>query len=83
MEITAPPSLEKFVKEMLRSGYQLPNKVISDCLRLIMERKQDIYMDREELWSEFATALEQLDRSESRPREEVFAELREKLTKCE
>ena len=46
-----------------------------------MERKQDAYMDHEELRRELAIGIQQLDRGERRPGEEVFDELREKLTK--
>ena len=77
--ISLPPELEKLINEKVQSGeYASANEVISESLRLLEEQEELRRIKHEALRQEIAKGIEQLDRGEGIPAEEVFAEIRER-----
>lgn len=77
--MTLPPKLEAIVKEKVESGlYSSSAEVMEEALHLLNERDRLREMRLQELRKEIAKGLEQLDRGEGIPGEQVFEELREK-----
>jgi antitoxin ParD1/3/4 len=71
MSVEIPSEFTPFVDAVIRSGhYHSEADVVADALRLLKRR--------EALAEEIRVGIEQLDRGESVPGEQVFAELRAK-----
>lgn len=79
MNISLNPILDKFINEMVNSGfYNSASEVVRDALRLLQERKASQQMRLAELREEIAKGIEQADRGELSDGDEVFARLRAK-----
>jgi antitoxin ParD1/3/4 len=79
MNVSLSPKLEKLINDKVKTGlYHAASEVIHEGLRLLEERDR-LYQGRlKELRREVKKGLDQLDRGESIPGEQVFAELRAK-----
>ena len=79
MNVSLTPKLEELVSRRVASGlYNSASEVVREALRLLEERDRLREMRLEELRREIAVGLEQLDRGEAVPSEQVFQELRDK-----
>ena len=79
MNVSLTPELDDFVKTQLDGGtYRTASEVVREGLRLLQERKQDRDARLAGLRSKIAAGLEQLERGERIPGEEVFRELRDR-----
>ncbi len=77
MNVSLTPELETLVHDKVESGlYTSASEVVREALRLLRERDQIQQQRLAELRREVAVGLEQLDRGERIPGEQVFAELR-------
>jgi antitoxin ParD1/3/4 len=77
--IMLTPELERLVQEKIESGSCLSaDEVIHTALRLLDERDQMRQRWRAGLQQQVALGLEQLNRGEGIPGEEVFEKLRQK-----
>ena len=84
MHVTLPPELEQLVTAQVQSGrYSSVTEVIREALLLLAEREQHYEVRRQELHHKIAEGLEQLDRGEGIPGEQVFAELEATLDALE
>jgi antitoxin ParD1/3/4 len=79
MDISLPPELEELVRQMVESGqYNSTSEVIQDALWLLYYRDRLREIKLEELRQEIAIGLEQADKGQLTPAEEVFDRLRER-----
>ena len=79
MNVSLTPELVGFVKEQVAGGmYHSSSEVIREGLRLLKEHKEDRRVRLEELRKQIAAGLEQLERGERIPGEDVFRELEER-----
>jgi len=79
MDISLTPELEELVNEKVKSGvYASANEVIREGLRLLQEQEELRKIERENLKHEIEKGIEELDRGEGIPGEQVFAEMRER-----
>lgn len=79
MNVSLTPELETMVHEKVESGlYNSASEVVREALRLMRERDELQRQRLAELKREIAVGLEQLDRGESVPGEQVFEELRQR-----
>ena len=81
MNISITPELEKFVEQEVKSGlYQSASEVIRAGLRRLKEDKERkprfMVSSQAELEEKLLEGIEQLDRGEGIPAEQVFAELK-------
>lgn len=81
MNISITPELEKFVQQEVRTGlYQSASEVIRAALRRLKEDKERkprfMVSTKEELEEKLLEGIEQLDRGEGIPGDQVFAELK-------
>ena len=84
MRVEIPPELEQLVTARVQSGrYNSVAEVILEALLLLEEREQLYEIRRQELRRKIAEGLEQLDRGEGIPGEQVFAELDAELEALE
>jgi antitoxin ParD1/3/4 len=78
MNVSLTPELEKIVAQKVASGrYSSASEVVREALRLFEERERLRELRLEELRKQIAVGLEQLDRGEFVPGEQVFEELKE------
>jgi len=83
VSINLPPDLNSLVERKVTSGqFHSAEEVVAEGLRLLQEReelgKPDFeFSTLEELEAKLAVGLEQLERGEGIPGEQVFAELTE------
>lgn len=71
------PELEKLIAEKVRKGmYHSASEVVREALRLLQERDEVDRLRRDLIRRQVAEGLEQLDRGEGIPGEQVFAEIR-------
>jgi antitoxin ParD1/3/4 len=79
MPLTLTPQLEALVRQKVDAGlYHSPGQVLEEALRLLDERDASRQQRLEELRREIAVGLEQLDRGEGVPGEQVFEALRDR-----
>ena len=81
MNISITPELEKFVQQEVKTGlYQSASEVIRAALRRLKEDKERKprfrVSSKAELEEKLLEGIEQLDRGEGIPGEQVFAELK-------
>ena len=81
MNISITPELEKFVEQEVKTGlYQSASEVIRAGLRRLKEDKERkprfMVSSKAELEEKLLEGIEQLDRGEGIPAEQVFAELK-------
>lgn len=81
MNISITPELEKFVQQEVKTGlYQSASEVIRAALRRLKEDKERkprfMVSTKEELQEKLLEGIEQLDRGEGIPADQVFAELK-------
>lgn len=80
MNVSLTPELEQFIEEKVQSGkYYSASEVISEGLRLLVERDNFNQMRLEALRKEIAIGLEASDRGEVVDGEEAFAEIDEDI----
>jgi antitoxin ParD1/3/4 len=78
MHLSLTPELEHLVQEKVKSGrYLSASEVVQEALRLLEERDALRAQQLEDLRQAVAVGLEQLDRGEAIPGDQVFEELRE------
>jgi len=78
MNVSLTPELEKLVHQKVKSGrYLSASEVVREALRLLEDHDRIAQLRLEELRKQVALGLEQLDRGESVPGQEVEDELRE------
>jgi antitoxin ParD1/3/4 len=79
MNVSLTPELEKLVAEKVESGmYHSASEVIREGLRLLKERDEVRQLGMEELRREIRIGLEQLDRGEGIPGDQVRRELEQR-----
>ena len=81
MNVSITPELEKFVEQEVKTGlYQSASEVIRAGLRRLKEDKERkprfMVSSQAELEEKLLEGIEQLDRGEGIPAEQVFAELK-------
>ncbi len=77
MQVTLPPDLEQRIADRVAAGASASSsEVIEQALRLLFETEAA----RVRLRAEIQIGLDQLDRGETLPGEQVMAELREHFT---
>lgn len=77
MNVSLTPHLEKYVKEKVKSGlYNSSSEVVREALRLMGERDRLRDIRLEELRKEIQVGIDQADRGQLTPGEEVFRQLR-------
>ena len=82
LNVSLTPELERFVNERVASGrYQTASEVIRDALRLLEERHHEREAALAEVRRKIAEGIEAADLGDLHDPEEVFAELRQRLTK--
>lgn len=79
MIVSLTPELEELVQEKVASGrYQSASEVIQEALRLL-EQEEGLRTPRlEEVRKKIQLGLDQLDRGEGIPGEEVYARMKQK-----
>ncbi len=84
MNVSLTPELEQFVADKVKSGrYNSASEVIQEALRLLEEREELRNIQKQKLRQKIAQGLDQLDRGEGLPGDEVFAELDAELDALE
>ncbi|MCI0491205.1 MAG: type II toxin-antitoxin system ParD family antitoxin [Blastocatellia bacterium] len=79
MDISLTPEMEELINEKVKSGmYASASEVIRDGLRLLQEQDELHGIKLETLKREIEKGIEELDRGEGIPGEQVFAEMRER-----
>ena len=79
MHVSLTPQLEEMVKHKVESGlYKSASEVVREALRLLEERDRLREVKLEGLRKEIAIGIEQADRGELTPGEEVFERLRKR-----
>ena len=79
MNVSLTPELEKLVASKVQSGrYQSASEVIREALRLLDDQDQLRAVQLEEVRRKIQTGLDQLDRGEGIPGDQILAELKEK-----
>jgi len=76
MTITLSPEQERVIAEALRSGaYQGPDEVIERALEMFHSQEQWLTTNRQEIDAKIRRGIEQLDRGEGIPENELDAYL--------
>jgi len=79
MNVSLTPELEKLVNEKVKSGqYTSASEVIREGLRLVQEQDELRRIKLQMLRQEIAKGIEQLDRGEGIPGDQVFAEIKKR-----
>ena len=79
MNVSLTPELEKLVSSKVSSGrYQSASEVIREGLRLLDDQDRLRELHLEEVRRKIQTGLDQLDRGEGIPGEEVYARMKQK-----
>ena len=79
MNVTLPSDLQQFVADQVAVGeFDSPSDVICQGLALLRERRSNGEQQLESLRAKIREGLEQLERGEGIPGEQVFEELRER-----
>jgi putative addiction module CopG family antidote len=84
MSLSIPPEFERAVRERVRSGeYRSTDEVLRLCLELLEQEERSEAEKLDALRSDVQHAMDQYDRAEYSPAEEVFARLRATLDRSE
>lgn len=79
MNVELSKELEEVVKSRVSSGrYGSASEVVSDALRLLADRDEQLELNKSELKKKIASGLASLDRGNVVDGEEFFAELERK-----
>ena len=79
MHVSLTPHLEELVRDKVKSGlYNSSSEVVREALRLMEDRDRVREMRLEDLRKEIQIGIDQIDRGEVTPGEEVFRQLRER-----
>ncbi len=79
MSISLTPELDTFVQQKVQSGlYSCASEVVWEALRLLKDRDTIQQQRLAELNREIKTGLDQLDRGEGIPGDQIFAELKQR-----
>lgn len=79
MHVSLTPHLEELVRNKVRSGlHNSASEVVREALRLMDDRDRVREMRVEKLRKEIQIGVDQIQRGEVTPGEEVFRELRER-----
>ncbi len=79
MHVSLTPRLEELVRDKVKSGlYNSSSEVVREALRLMEDRDRVREMRLEDLRKEVQIGIDQADRGELTPANEVFAELRDR-----
>jgi len=79
MNVSLTPELESLVQQKVQSGlYSSASEVVREALRLLNDRDTIQQQRMAELRREIKVGLDQLDRGEGIPSEQVFAELKQR-----
>ncbi len=82
MHVSLTPHLEELVRDKVKSGlYNSASEVVREALRLMDDRDRVREMRLEDLRKEIQIGIDQLERGEVTPGEEVFRQLRERNEK--
>ena len=82
MHVSLTPHLEELVRNKVKSGlYNSASEVVREALRLMDDRDRVREMRLEDLRKEIQISIDQADRGELAPADEVFAELRKRTKK--
>jgi antitoxin ParD1/3/4 len=77
VDVTLTPELEQLIVAKVASGrFDSPSDVICEGLRLLQEQDEHQAAQLEDLLRQIGIGLDQLDRGEGIPGDEVFEELR-------
>lgn len=80
MNVSLTPELERRIAEKVDSGlYSSASEVVRESLRLLFEAEALRERHRERLQAEIGIGLEQLDRGEGIPGDQVLAEITGRL----
>ena len=84
MNVTLSGDLEELVQNKVRSyGFQSPDEVVREALRLMDERDQFLALHKDEIKQQIAAGLESLRRGEGLDGEVVFDEVLAELDAME
>ncbi len=79
MHVSLTPHLEKLVRDKVKSGlYNSSSEVVREALRLMEDRDRVRELRLEDLRKEIQIGIDQIERGEVTPGEEVFRQLRER-----
>ena len=79
MNVSLPPELEKLVDRKVSSGmYQTASEVIREGLRLLEDQDRLRAAQLDEVRRKIQTGLDELDRGEGIPGDQVLAQLKQK-----
>ena len=79
MHVSLTPHLEELVRNKVKSGlYNSASEVVREALRLMDDRDRVYEMRLEDLRKEIQIGVDQIERGEVTPGEEVFRQLRER-----
>ena len=79
MHVSLTPHLEELVRDKVKSGlYNSASEVVREALRLMEDRDRVREMRLEDLRKEIQIGIDQIERGEVTPGEEVFRQLRER-----
>ena len=77
MNVSLTPELQEFVARKVRGGlYKSASEVVREALRLLRERDHATETELADLRRDIQTGLNQLDRGEGIPGDEVLDEIR-------
>jgi len=76
MNVSLTRELEEYISRKVKMGlYKSASEVVREALRMLRERDRTQQGELAELHREIQTGLDQLDRGEGIPGEQVFAEI--------
>ena len=76
MNVSLTPELEGFVKDLAESGrYRSASEVVRAAVRLLQEHEAERTARLRALQHRIETGVEELERGEGRPADEVFEEI--------
>jgi len=79
MNVSLTPKLEQLIERKVQSGrYQTASEVVREGLRLLDDQDRLRELQVEEVRKKIRTGLDQLDRGEGLPGEQIHAEMKRK-----
>ena len=80
MNVSLPDEMREWVEQQAKSGrYANASDYVRDLIRHDQDARDEYGWTEDELWAELQPALDSLDRGESIPAEQVFAEVRARI----
>lgn len=84
MNVSLTPELERFISELVEDGrYRSASEVVRAAVRLLQEREEERTAKLEALRQAVSVGVEELERGEGVPADEVFEEILEALRRSE